>query len=245
MNILKIADGITGLFPKKILVTLRDELSGNIVSVFKADRESIPSRFDRPMVMEMDGKKWRVTRVVGAGRKQVELLVQEEPLFVPKRSMVPSVAYPAPPVSTLSVAHIFTLSMRLEEWRQVEFLPAGMMEIVEEEMKDMQAVEGGLLGYERSHVRERVGDVDLGIPFYEFYQLVEGVEKGSVYLEGEGLVEDGFFVRSVEHVYYGVVRDGGIRQLAMREFDSADEEVTRVIEEWDLVVVDWCGEKVV
>ena len=164
-----------------------------------------------------------------------------------KRSMVPTMAAPKPKMITKSLPHDFTLDTRLEEWRQIEFLPTVMQEVVDEELRLIEAAagEGGLLGYDRVHIREQIREPSLNIPFYEFYQLVGGKEKGSVQLEGEGIIENGFFIRSEGYVYYGSEKGQLIKLLCLREFDCEDDEFTKVIDEYDLMLANWCNRSII
>lgn len=247
MNILKIADGVTGLFPKKIMVTVVDEVSGVVIGSYKAGKESLPEVFDRPMVIELNGVVWRVVKAEWLSGKRLDLQVQEEGYFRShnKRWMVPTVA-PKPQLGGVRVANDFVMEIGWEEWRQVEFLPAAMQEAVEEEMRVIEEVagKGGLLGYEMAHMRESMKEYSFNVPFYEFYELVQGKEKGSLRLKGEGTMESGFFVRTDEYVYYGKAENGTIKQLGLMWFEAIDDEVTRVIEEWDLMLVDWWNSKI-
>jgi hypothetical protein len=249
MNILKIADGVTGLFPRKIMVTVVDEVSGLIVGSYKADKESLPEVFDRPMTIELNGVVWRVVKAEYSSGKKLGLWVQEEAYFRShnKRWMVPTLA-PKPKLGGVSMAGDFVMEIGWEEWRQVEFLPAGMQEVVEEEMRVIEkaAGNGGLLGYEIVHVRDNIGNPLLEIPFHEFYQLVEGREKGSIELEKmDEILLDGFFIRSNEYLYYGIVENKQIRQLCLEKFDSMDDEATNVITMYNLIMVGWCSRKII
>lgn len=242
MNILKIADGVTGLFPRKIMVTLIDELSGRIIGEYKASKESFPQAFDKPLMITVNGQQWQITKAEQVNGKRLRLYMQEEGYFLRhnKRSMVPTLA-PRPEVTTQGLSHDFTFEIRMEEWRQIEFLPVVIQEAVEEEIKLITDVagEGYLLGYDNIHVRENIKEPSLRIPFYEFYQLVNGTEKGSIQLAGGGIIENGFFIRSEEYVYYGMKKDQLITLLCLQDFDCADDEFTRVIDEYDLILVNW------
>lgn len=226
------------------MVTLIDELSGKIVGAYKAEKGSLPEVFNRPMVMEVEGVRWRVVKAERVKGKQLSLHVQEEGYFRArnKRSMVPTMAVPRPTITGQCLVHDSMLEVGLEEWRQIEFLPAAMQEVVEEEVRliDAMVANGDLLGYETVHVREDIPALSLSIPFNDFYQLVEGKKKGIIQLKGEGIVEDGFFIRSEGYVYYGVLEDKCIKQLCLQNFDCADEELTNVITEHNLMLVDWC-----
>jgi hypothetical protein len=249
MNILKIADGVTGLFPRKIMVTVVDEVSGVVIGSYKAGKESLPEVFDKPMAIELNGVLWRVVKAEYASGRRLGLWVQEEGYFRShnKKWMVPTVSQ-KPALGGMRMANDFLIEIGLEEWRQIEFLPAAMQGVVEEEMRliEKAAGNGGLLGYEIVHVRDNIENPLLEIPFHEFYQFVEGREKGSIELEKmDGILLDGFFIRSNEYLYYGIVENKQIRQLCLEKFDSMDDEATNVITMYNLMMVDWCRGRII
>lgn len=231
------------------MVTLIDELSGKIVGAYKADKESLPEVFNRPMVMEVEGVCWRVVKAEPIRSKKLNLYVQEEGYFAKhnKRSMVPTMAVPRPKAAELRTADDFTLEIGLEEWRQIEFLPVAMQEMVQEEVKliEVNMSDENLLGYDSVHMRENIQERALGIPLHEFYHLVRGREQGYIQLEREGVIEDGFFVRSKGHVYYGIEQGKYIRQLCLWRFDATDDELTELILIFDLMLIDWCGRQII
>lgn len=235
-------EGAAGLFPKKIAVTLIDEISGKLIGEYKEGKDSLPQVYDRPMVIAANGQLWRVTKADPVSGKRLRLHVQENGYFLKhnKRSLVPTLA-PAPETTTQRLAHNTTFEIKAEEWRQLEFLPAVMQEEVEEEIKLVAAVagEGGLLGYDRIHVRENLRQPRLRIPFHEFYRLVNGQEKGCVQMPGAGVIENGFLIRSGGYVYYGQEKEQLITMLCLQDFDCADDEITKVIDEYDLMLVNW------
>jgi len=248
MDILKIADGVTGLFPRKIMVTIVDEVNGVVIGSYKAGKENLPEVFDKPMVIELNGVVWRVVKAEYSNRRNLSLWVQEEGHFRShnKRWMVPTVA-PRPASGGMRIANDFVMEIGLEEWRQVEFLPAEMQEVVEEEMKVIEdtATKGGLLGYETVLMRKNTTLHSVNISFYELFQLLEGKEKGSINLEGVGIVENGFFIRSDEHNFYGIQDGKYIKHLCLQKFDSADDEITKVITHLDLLLADWCSNVII
>lgn len=256
MNILKVADGITGLFPRKIAVAFVHAVTGEMVAARKVSPESLPEAFNRPTVMEIEGQLWRVVKAdpvhISNLRRHRELVlhVQEASHFRASRSLVPTRAALLPAVVALPAAHDSTLSITPDEWRQLEFLPTHLQPVVEEEMRLIEAVilstpdEDALLGYDAVHIREKTGTTPLRIPFDDLYLLVNGKEKGAVRLDDNAVIADSFFIRSENYMYYGVCEGEDIVQLCLQEFDSADDEFSRVVMEWDLLLADWCGGRV-
>ena len=255
MNILRITDSFAGLFPKKISVTLIHTTEGNIVGEYKINSENLPEVFNKPTVLEIDGQSWRVTRAEPFNsddyikRKKLVLHVQEEERFLlhHTRSLVPTRPHPYPLTSNGHAAHDFVLSIAADDWQQIALLSVSSLPLIEAEMNQIENLisatvdDSALLGYETVHNRENIGQIALDIPFYDFYQLVNGQEKGYIQLDQHGTVTNGFFIRSLNYTYYGIVQQQRITTLCLHVFDYIDDELTNVIAAYDLVLVDWCN----
>lgn len=247
MKILAVYEGITGLFPKKILVTLIHALNGNTISTHKMSVEHLPDIFNRPTILDLGEQSWRITKAIPfqlEGTKKLTLHVIE-PTTPFDKFMVPTISVPLP-VFTENANGGFAIVMAPEDWRQLELLPVAQLELIQEEMivieERLSAMEedAGLLGYDTIHERIRIEDVYLNIPFDEFFQFVNGQQKGSVHL-----VPDSFVICSENYHYYGIVKDGIILSLCLQQFESAEDEFAGVVEKYELLLADWCSAKII
>ncbi|MEI9910658.1 MAG: hypothetical protein WDO71_13865 [Bacteroidota bacterium] len=98
-----------------------------------------------------------------------------------------------------------------------------------------------LNGFDRIHVRTKVNRQLLSVPVTDFIQSFDIIEKGNLAINGyTGFVEGGFAFRSPNRVYYGTIRDDHILELCLDEFDSMDEEISKLLSQYDLLLVCWC-----
>lgn len=248
MKILAVYEGIVGLFPKKVLVTLVHAENGNTIGSHKISTEFLPEVFDRPTVLDMGERSWRVTKAIPfrlEGVKKITLHVTEPSAFLGK-SLVPTKC--DPPVSPLIEGPVTApvINISPDDWRQLEFLPVSKLEQIQEQVAIVEGLlealqeDEGLLGYDTVHERADIADTQLNIPFDEFFQFVNGVESGGV----RG-VADSFMIRSENYCYYGLVKEGMILNICIQGFDSAEDEFAGVVEKYELLLVDWCNGKII
>lgn len=244
MKILAMYEGMAGLFPKKVLVTLVHASSGNTVGNYKVGREQLPEVFNRPTTLDMGDRSWRIVKAdpfLLEGVKKITLHVVEPTVSFDK-FMVPTMSVPLPVLTENSSG----IPVSPEDWRQLELLPVSQLELIQEEMtiieEKLNALEedAGLLGYDTVYERSRIEDTYLSIPFDEFFQFVNGIERGYVYG-----VADSFMIRSENYHYYGIVKDGVILSLCLSAFDSVEDEFAGVVEKYELLLADWCGGKII
>ena len=247
MKILAMYEGIAGLFPKKVLVTLVHAENGNVLGDYKMAREELPEVFNKPTTLVMGDRSWRIVKArpfLLDGVKKLTLHVVEATISLNK-FMVPTMSVPLP-VLTEFAYEGFAIAVLPEDWRQLELLPVSQLEHIQEEMTVIEEKlntleeDAGLLGYDTIYERSRIEEAYLSIPFDEFFQFVNGIERG--YVHG---VADSFVIRSENYHYYGVVKDGVILNLCLSAFDSVEDEFASVVEKYELLLADWCCGKII
>jgi hypothetical protein len=251
-SIVKAVEGVMRLFPKKINVTFK-HVAGHTIGVIKMYEELLPEKFKRPVIMEAFGRTWRVLEAEPRENKdfvftrKLELVVVEPELagkFV-KEYFTATVAGSMPEVDSDSHYSDFGVDILAEEWRQVELLPASCLAMVNEEIAVIEGIlrpgkgVSVLKGYERRHVRERIGSAGLNISLVEFCKVVDSVKLGSLRING-GYVRNGFVLKSVGFTYYGTEEGGVLKDLCVYKFDCADYEFFNVLSSFDLLMVHWC-----
>ena len=248
MKILAMYEGMAGLFPKKVLVTLVHAENGNVLGDYKMAREELPEVFNKPTTLDMGDRSWRIVKArpfLLDGVKKLTLHVVEANSFLQERFMVPTKCYP-PSALIENPAGDYTINISPEDWRQLEFLPVAQLELIQEKTTIIEGMleaineDDGLLGYETIYEREDIEGAALNIPFDEFFQFVNGVEKGEV----EG-VANSFVIRSENYQYYGIVKENVIVNLCLLAFDSAEDEFAGVVEKYELLLADWCSGKII
>lgn len=247
MKILAMYEGIVGLFPKKVLVTLIHATNNEALGDYKMAREQLPEIFNKPTILKMEDRSWRIVKAnpfLLEGVRKLTLHVIEPTASLDKFT-VPTRSYP-PSVLMENPASDLFVNMPLEDWRQLELLPVAQLELIQEQiaviesMLDAVKEDDGLLGYETIYERVDIEGAGLNIPFDEFFQFVNGLQKGHVQN-----VADSFVIRSENYQYYGIVKAGIILNLCLIEFDSAEDEFAGVAEKYELLLVDWCSGKII
>lgn len=247
MKILAMYEGMAGLFPKKVLVTLVHAENNQVLGDYKMAREQLPEIFNKPTTLDMGDRSWRIVKArpfLLEGVKKLTLHVVE-PTASLNKFMVPTRSYP-PSVLIEDPKSVLIINISLEDWRQLELLPVSRLELIQEKITIIEGMleamqeDAGLLGYDTIYEREEIEGAVLNIPFDEFFQFVNGVEKGEV----EG-VADSFVIRSENYQYYGIVKENVILNLCLREFDSAEDEFAGVVEKYELLLADWCSGKII
>ena len=257
MNVLKMADGLSGLLPQKTKLHLLRFQTGELIGKFKVSSELLPESFHRPTQIDINGALWRVMRaeIVREGsyvwKRLIRLYVQE-----PENSQsvathnVPTYAFPIPLFSDTALFDQFTLDLLPEEWRQIEFVPIQKLSIVQEMILGIEAVLDAedkgtyLKGYDSAFIRESLGQNNLQISLEDFCTVVSGIQsKGKVMMRGE-LVQNAFALRANDHIYYGIIEGDLIRDLAILKLDYMDDEINTVLEQFGLMLASWCDTRI-
>jgi hypothetical protein len=254
MNYAKVLDGALQLFPKWIKVTLVDATTGTTITRCKMPLEQLPAAFNKPTVMEVEGRAWRILQAAPvladdfSFSKKLMLRVQPwSGQVADSLYMEPTVAGETPLTVSNRLFDDGNLLLPAGGWRQIEFLPVSMLPVIEEEMaivnRMLQPEDGSdpLQGYRALYRREKTAAVDLQIPLEDLCKMLEGSKKGSLQLDGGEYVQNGFSMRSLDHSYYGRLQGNEIAQLGLLEFVYMDEELMQVMERYELALVDWCN----
>jgi hypothetical protein len=222
MNILSIADNFTSLFPSKITVTFINVINDKVVNVCKLNRADLPESFNKPVTMMISGETWRVIRVLPTNSKKKLTIYVVDAANKSEFAIdhiVPTRAYP----------------FITDSWRQLEFLPSSMLELVTEEFTIIDEIlkDGGLLGYKSCYER-----VKIGMPSYRL--PVDGFIKGDIEYMGNN-----FTLRSAHNNYYGIIEDNHITLLCLENLDYVNEELMELFLQYDIILVDWCNTQAV
>jgi hypothetical protein len=257
----KALEGFLRLFPRKIKVTFIDADSGVQIGASKMLAEQLPEKFKRPVVIDALERRWRVldaeprkaddfmfTRKLVLKVRDAGLPTQPNGLY-----FIPSIAHGRPEASTNSLFNEFIAEITGEGWRQIELLPASALQPVEEELAAINSIlhpdypVNLLLGYEKIHVREKIAMEQCNVSFDELCKVVNGIEKGGLRfpVDDGGVVKDGFALRSLNYEYYGTIKNGIVKTLCLKDFDSADDELLDVLTAFGLILVIWCEGKMI
>lgn len=254
MKLLGTFEHLSSLFPKKIETTFIEAITGEILIQQKVLLNELPLSFDKPIVISLNGNEWRV--VDAKPKKEMEfirtrkLILYLQPLEqFETLSIAPTVVGKQPRIIKSEGKQEKMLELHDYKWRQIEFLPAISLPIIHEEVAAMEATLqsdfpiDNLLGYRTQYVREKTKEQTVQIPFLEFCSLVNIQDQGNLSMANSGWISDGFWLRTENHVYYGVKADNSIQHLCLATFNYTDEELISVLLTYGLVLVDWCERK--
>lgn len=250
----KALGGLMQLFPKKINVTVIDEITGTSLGKYKIPLEQLPTAFDKPTIMEVEGHTWRVVKAdpVTADDfsifKKLTVHVLQKEHWQDERLLfnIPTRHAYHPLMTHEPLFNEFTLDVGEDDWRQLEFLPVSALPAIQEEMERIELkVPNALWGYKNMHVREQTADLSLNIPLAVFCDTVQAQKMGAVRLYSDAFVQHGIAIESGNYTYYGTVAEDCIVSLCLPSFDGIDDEFMQMVTTYKLVLVDWRGGRVV
>lgn len=252
MKYVKMAEGVSGLFNKKAEVLL-ESAQGERLGNYKVEETLIPEVLNKPSVIEIENKLWRIIGVKEMREKSILrsrkicLRVVEVDKFIDNdRHLTPTLAYPIPEIFDKNDSSEHSLFLSHEEWRQFEFLPASMNVVIEKELSAVEKIlspeisPDPLLGYSQVHYRKAIGSKKLSIPVKSFCSLLNRNIHGVVLLQLQSIANS-FVLRTDSNTYYGVCEDGMILDLCLYNYESVDDEFQLITSTFDLVMADWCN----
>lgn len=254
MNYAKAIGAVMQLFPKKINVMVIDEITGASIGKYKIPLEHLPTAFDKPTILEVEGHTWRVVKAdpVKADDfsifKKLTINVLQKEHWQDERLLfnVPTRHSYHPLMTREPLFHEFTLDVGEDDWRQLEFLPLSALASIQEEMGRIElSVPDALWGYKNMHVREQTSNFPLNIPLTAFCDTIQAQKMGAVRLYSDAFVQNGIAIESGNYTYYGTIAEDHIVSLCLPSFDGIDDEFMQMVTTYELVLVDWCGGRVV
>ncbi len=256
MNILLMVDSVSTLFPKKVNITLVHAESREIIANHALNDFPLPEQFNKPTILDISGSRWRVLKVDNLRSGNYFRAAKIQLHVLPPDSIIPTDKYLVPtlapleltPASKVSpVFNTFSLHITHDEWLQFQFLPLSALEQIQETTAMIESIinspddNNNLLGYATSHTRDLTSISQLEIPFDDFCTFTNITARGNILLPDDIYIENGIALESSDHIYYGILNNGIITTLAIKEFDCLDEELSDVLARYDLTFVDWCN----
>ncbi|HJT73926.1 MAG TPA: hypothetical protein VJ720_07905 [Chitinophaga sp.] len=230
------------LFPRKVNVTLIDAISNQVISKRKILKQELPELFNKPTVLSLENEQWQVLKAdpISADdfhfTKKLTLHVQRAADFsrINTRSLLPTISGQPPLHASVSSPVLITIPD--QQWAQLQFLPSLSLPLVEEELSHINNVisANSLIGYDQVHVRPSMPPLQIAYP--DFLSVVSSVVTGNI-----DNVSNGFALRSENHTYYGILEDGIITQLCLYEFQYIDDELSAILNNFNLLLADWCN----
>jgi hypothetical protein len=253
MNYAKVLDAALTMFPRKVKVTCIDSVTGQPIGKYKVLLHQLPTVFDKPVTLTIDGNEWRVIKANPLHSDEfsifkkltLHVLNNEQLQQAPLGHNLPTRHAIIPPITTTPFYEQFTIDIQPDEWLNMEFLPAAHLPLIQDEVALIDPIisaENGLnplLGYNTQHIRHQTANLEIDIPFDAFCASIQANKKGNVRISGNDFIDNGFAVQSDNYEYYGTLVNNRITHLSLTTFDSVDDEFSQLVSTWDLVLVNW------
>jgi len=239
-----------------IKVKLIEALDNELIGIVNLGPEQLRQSFKTPTTMYIKNKDWQVVKAEPEDfsdfNKSRELTLWLKPVATIDhhiRYTTPTISHELPAVSDLSLFNDFTLRLQEDDWRQTEFLPSDLVSIIQEEMADVEAILflndepefNSLNGFDKVHVRSRIGQHHLSIPLEEFCETARIVQKGNIaFSDCKVFAKNGFAFTGASYTWYGIAEESVIKDLAITFFDSIDSEIMHILHRYNLLLVEWC-----
>jgi hypothetical protein len=246
------------LFKKStIRVQFIDANTQEKIGIADMKEEQLPLSFIKPTTMHLKNEEWQVVKAEPEDAfqfketKQLTLWLSKFEHIDPNkiRFSIPTISNETPQLTTGNIASDFEITLHEDDWRQIELLPLTLLPTIQEEMSAVEAIlfpddeTETKNGFDKIHVRTKIGTSHLNISFDEFCNVINASQKGTVKIasvEGTGYVQNGFAIKSANYIYYGTLKNDFIKEMCLQSFESMDDEMSLVCSKYNLVMVVWC-----
>lgn len=239
-----------------IHVQFIDASTNEKIGVANMKEEQLPLSFSKPVTMQLQNKEWQIIKAEPEDAFQFKetkhltlwLSRFEKPDPNEIRFSIPTISNETPPSLTESLLADFEITLHEDDWRQIELLPLTLLPAIQEEMTEVEAIlfpddeTENKNGYDKIHVRTKIGTTSLNISFDEFCDVVNTSQNGVIKIanvNGTGYVQNGFAIKSANYTYYGTLEDNFIKELCLKSFESMDDEMALVCSKYNLVMIRW------
>jgi hypothetical protein len=241
--------------PDRVRVVFVDAADGSEIGRADVPYDQLPETFEVQTTLELGDAQWAVERAEPPTAAQfirsrglvltlrrIELVAPGDILF-----SLPTICDVVPSTSIDAVAGVRAgLSIAEDDWRQVELVDAGLIDVVHEEFRAIREIydqhahvdaEGHPVGFRQIHVRTRPGE-----PLPRPVPRPAGASLGPVGLHGQpGAVPGSFTLAAGPATLYGLADGDDVSVLAAA---GDATEVAAVLGAFmqanALVLVDWC-----
>ncbi len=215
-----------------VKVKLIEALDNDLIGEVKLPFSQLPQSFKTATTLHLNNQDWEVVRAEpedysdfyksGELTLWVKPVVSIDPSLI--RYSIPTISNELPGLAGASQFNDFTLTLHEDNWRQIDFLPSGLLSVIQEEMEDVEAIIfpeddpefNSLNGFDKIHVRRRIGQHHLSIALEEFCEAAGVVSKGNIAFQGyDGFVKDGIALKGAHYTWYGIAENDFIKDLAI------------------------------
>lgn len=251
------------LFAKKITVEFIDVQSGAVFAQSEMDAGQLPESFALNTTIQLGEEEWQVKEAIPAHatefKKTGKLTLKLSRIqYVNPQDLLfslPTISNELPTLVSEAPFKGDLLTIREDDWRQIEFLPSGKKDLVQQEIAHIKSVfehhsqtlEENFIAFTKLHVRNHVGSPSLKIPFDQLKELFGLVEVGSIsFTDSTEFVQAGFSIALGTINLYGVLEDAVVTELCLTAIDEVTvEKILPLLYHQGLILVDWCSCEVI
>jgi hypothetical protein len=237
----------------KVVVTLVNAATGDVIGVTEQPADALPEPFDSGTELTVGDRQWSVVRAEPATRAEygrtgaLRLMLARRETVDPQqiRYSMASICGDLPPVEPAPEDDRQTLVLHEDLWRDIELVSSRQQQAIDANLAAIARIERDAAGYDDIHVRVEpdtpLDGVEIGIGELPGSPLSGGVVLSSA--GGMTRVVDGFaFALASGTHLYGWAPDGQIGILALDEPTDATA-IDELMNRHQLVLVNWRGQQ--
>jgi hypothetical protein len=249
-----------------VSVEFVDAATGRTFARSDVPAEQLPETFEVDTTLTLEGESWSVVGAEPPTAAEVRasgrlVLTLSRVTFVSPHEILYSLPTLCDRLPTVDPAadHVDRLRMHEDDWRQVELISAGLVDVVTAELAAVRRVfseqtvtgpGGGIIGFRGIHVR--AAPATPLIPPLSLASLRQALPAQHTYagigfLDAPGVMVDSFAFKHGSIDVYGLATDDAVTVLGLRPtgrpsgaVDTLAAGIAGVMRAGTLVVVDWC-----
>jgi len=240
----------------KIRVEFIDFRTGELIGKSLMKPEQLPETFELYTNFTLSGQEWTVieanpvhskdftlTRSLKLKLQKVEKLNPENILYT-----LPTISNELPRIIDTPQFEKFRTTLHEDDWRQREFLKNSAFPLVEIELNGIKEiwknhnkiVGDNLNAFDSIHIRRTIGLPGLNLDFIKLQEFLAIDEIGSLFIDRQGFIENGFSFKTENTTYAGIVLDSLLKEfciLTLNEYTI--KEIDAINHLFNLIYVDW------
>ncbi len=244
----------------KIRVTFIDLATGQELETVDLRPDQLPESFEIETTMHIGSGDWIVKEADPmfasvfrkSGRLTLKMRKVEKINICDINFILPSISKELPGRVEHPPFSDFVFSFHEDDWRQCELLLPEAMKRIDAEFKKIREVwtkhrknigDTTMPMFSKCYMREIIGEPNLHIPFDSLKQVLGVTQTGSLQFERyPGYVENAFVLQCDAMTCYGIVENGIVTQLGIREMDEENGSellLQRLLNTYGMVYVVW------
>lgn len=250
-----------------ITVTFVNQIDQSIIGRSEVSVEQLPETFAINTVIHLGEEEWQILKADPCDKADF-IKTQELTLMLLRIESInpadisfslPTIASDLLAFSETTFSVNFTHTLREDDWRQCEFFDIHQKDRIMVELKKVEKLidnhqkrtQSETRTYDKIHVRDLTNVAELSFSLMAFLSKLQVSDVGAVRFEGdEQYIAQGFAVETASNMYYGILgvnyegtlglEDLVVKVLGVQPKSEDREEITQLLQTFDLLYVDWC-----